>query len=294
MADDPVIPGVDQYAADLERARAAAPPMFAPPAQPSRGSAQAVPMSQFDQELCARLKEMFFHYDNRRSADNRGTQTHLGPSEIGTPCDRRLAMSLMRVPPVNPGGDGWAAFVGTCIHAGLAEMFLWSSGNSGRYAVETPLNLPSVHVPKGTGDLLDRVLLCFLDHKAMGSSSLSKLRSEGIPPRYRVQVHTYGYGAVLKGERVERVGVVGWPREAATLRGLYVITEPYDEQVALDALARVDRIAKAIDILGDGGGPDGMPGRDIASYFPVADDCSFCPYHMPNAKTLEGGCNGKQ
>jgi len=254
--------------------------------QPSRaGTAkvvtQAKPMTPKGLEITHRLKEMFHGYTNRME---RSQQTTLGPSEIGSPCDRRLAMSLMRMPRVNPGGDNWASFVGTCVHAGLAEMLVWADAGSGRYATELPLTFPNVFVPKGTSDALDRTLLAIWDHKAMGQWSLDKLKTDGPSPTYRVQIHTYGYGARIRGEVVSDVAIVAWPRDKGSLDDLYVWTEPYDPQVARDALTRVDRIGVQV-----------TDGTDPAS-FPIDNsDCKYCPFYMPGAKNSEGGmCNGRQ
>lgn len=270
------------------------PTLFSQPAG-KEGRPEPVPMNDLGKEVTARLKEMFHQFSNRQE---RSQQTTLGPSEIGSPCDRRLAMSLMRMPRVNPGGDGWASFVGTCVHAGLAEMFVWADADSGRYAVETPLTFPSEHVPRGTGDLLDRTLLMFADHKAMGRWSRDKLKSKGPSPVYRVQVHTYAYGARQRGEEVDYVAIIGWPRDEATLDDLYVWTEPYDPKIAIVALARVDAIAEKVKRLSEPMHPDGewSAGQpwEVAKEFDVADDCRFCPFHLPNARSLKEGCNGKR
>lgn len=273
-------------------------PLFAQPGSPFSQPAKppaavpAVPMTVMAEQVAARMKELFFAYDNRRAADNRSAQTTLGPSEVGSPCDRRIAMSLLRVPPVNPGGDGWAAFVGTSIHAGLAEMFMWADAGTGRFAVEQRLTFPNEHVPKGTADLLDRTLCMVDDHKAMGRWSLDKLKSQGMTPTQRVQLHTYGFGQRLKGETVDFVALISWPREASTLADLYVVVEPYDPQIARDALARVDRIAETTQGLSTG--ENAIPALEVASYFPVADDCKFCPFHAPGDAAMERGCNGRQ
>ncbi|OII61151.1 hypothetical protein BJP40_06390 [Streptomyces sp. CC53] len=243
------------------------------------------PMEGFAAELAGRIRELFFQYTNRL---DRSQQKHLGPSEIGTPCDRRLAMSLMGMPAVNPGGDNWASWKGTQIHRGLAEMIDWANANSGRYATEMRVALPSERVPGGTLDWLDRTLLMVGDWKLLGSSSLSKLRLDGPPPRYRIQAHCYGLGATRAGERIEHVAIIGMPAEAQSLNSLYVWAEPYSEQVALDALARVDRIAEQIGTVGNGRGEANK--RLLALAFPTADDCKFCSWHT---KT-KSGCNGHQ
>jgi hypothetical protein len=247
-------------------------------------------MSGLGEQLAGRFREMFYAYSNRME---RSAQTTLGPSEIGTPCDRRVAMSLLRVPPVNPGGDNWASFVGTCVHAGLAEMFMSADANQGRFAVEVPLTFPSTLVPKGTSDLLDRTLFMVDDHKVMGRWSLDSLRTKGKPSEvYRVQLHVYGYGQQLKGERIEYVAIIAWPRENSNLDDLYVWVEPYDPSVALEALARVERIAASIhDRIGTG--LEERNPLQVSATFPIRNDCRFCPFYAPGDKTMERGCNGK-
>lgn len=294
----PALPGVEEYAEKLEKAmlpesffsQPASP--FSQPAKPARALTHAKPMTELGKRVASELKQMFFQYNNRKSEDNRSAQETLGPSEIGTPCDRRLAMSLLRVPPTNPGGDGWAAFVGTCIHAGLADMLQWADGGTGRYGVEIPLKFPSLLVPRGTGDLLDRTLLAFLDHKGMGQWSLDKLKTNGPSETYRVQVHTYAYGARLRGDMVSYVGIVGWPRDKGSLDDLYVWTEDYNPAIARGALERVDQIATRAKELVD------LQPLEAAAEFPFdKSDCKYCPFHMPGAKGLkEGGvgCNGRQ
>jgi len=247
-------------------------------------------MNERGREIATRLREIFYSYVNRDSAGNRSAQTTLGPSEIGTPCDRRIAMKLMNVPAVNPQ-ESWAPFVGTAVHASLAEMFEWANGaNSGRFAVEMPLTFGSATVPRGTGDLLDRVLFMFLDHKLMGKYSLKKLIEQGPSETYRVQLHTYGYGAELAGEKVREIALVGWPREESSLSNLYVHVEPYDRQVALDAIARVERLNREVQgrMATEGGNA-----MTVARQFLTGDDCRWCPFHNKADKGFTRGCPGK-
>lgn len=252
-------------------------PFTAPP-RVIKAVADVRPMDPFELEIASRLKEMFFAYTNR---SRRSTQEHLGPSEVGTPCDRRLAMALAGRTKVNPGGDNWASFIGTAVHVSLAEMFEWANAGTGRYVTELPLTFESAVMPRGTGDLLDRVLLVFVDHKVMGRWSLDKLRTMGPIPTYFVQVHLYAHAARNAGETVEHVCIVAWPREGSSLDDLYVWAQPYDPTVARDALARLDKISKQVE--------DGCLETD----FDAAEDCRYCPYHAPGDEGFTRGCPGR-
>lgn len=293
-----------------EQPEAEQPPLLRPTSfsQPvgRRSEAPAVEMTDLGKELTARLKEMFYAYDNRRTSDNRSAQATMGPSEMGTPCDRRLALSLMRMPAVNPGGDGWAAFVGTCIHAGLEGMFLWANAGTGRFAVEQRLEFDSRFVPKGTTDLIDRVLFMVDDHKCQGRWSRNKLKSTGPSTTYRVQAHVYAHGARKKGERVEHVAIFSWPRDESTLDDLYVWTEPYNPSIVKDAFERVEHIGTEVEsrraelvdtypvTTEDSEALELEIGARIAADFNVADDCRFCPFYLPNAESIMDGCSGKR
>lgn len=241
-------------------------------------------MSDRGKEIAARLREIFYAYTNRNSSDNRSAQKTLGPSEAGSPCDRQIAMKLMGVPPVNPQ-EGWAPFVGTAVHVELAKMFEWANGSgSGRYVTEMPLTFGSAVVPRGTSDLLDRVLFMIMDHKLMGRWSLDKLIQNGPSETYRIQGQIYALGAVLAGEKVREVAIIGWPRQESSLDKLYVHVEPFDRKLAEEALRRVERIAATIE-----------PGSGIqeARAYAAGDDCKWCPFHLKNDKEFKRGCPGK-
>lgn len=237
----------------------------------------------FAHELAISIQQTFADYQNRNSDDNRSAQTTLGPSEIGSPCDRRIAMSLMGVPAVNEGGDGFAAWLGTQGHRGMADIYKWANGRSGRYSIETPLTFPSKLVPRGTGDLLDRRLRVFIDHKFMGTWSLRKLKRSGPSETYRVQVQTYAGGAVYRGEKVSHVAIAAYPRQGRALNEMFVWSEPYDPSVWEAALARVHEIDEYI---------RANPDTDILA-LPIAKDCDWCPFYLPKSPSLEYGCNGR-
>lgn len=248
-------------------------------------------MSDRGKMLAARLRELFYAYTNRDSSDNRSAQIKIGPSEAGSPCDRQIAMKLLGVKPTNPQ-EGWAPFVGTAVHAELARMFEWANGGgngSGRFVTEMPVTFGNPFVPRGTLDLLDRVLYMVDDHKLMGRWSLDNLIQKGPSETYRVQIQIYGLGAVLAGEKVREVAIIGWPRQESSLDKLYVHVEPFDRKIAEAALDRVARIAAEVKAReGIQGGP-----MKAAQEFSPGDDCKWCPFHLKGDKGFTRGCPGK-
>jgi hypothetical protein len=245
-------------------------------------------MGEFELQIATMLKEIFYQYTNR---SRRSQQTTLGPSQVGTPCDRRLVMHLLGAPHVNPGGDNWASFRGTQVHNGLEGMFKWADAGQGRFATEQRLQFPSKFVPRGTADLIDRTLFMVDDHKVMGQWSLDKLRTSGPSPLYRTQLHVYGMGARQRGERIERVALIAWPGDKSNLDDLYVWSEPYDPSIARAALERVDQLQAWTEQMAG----QGKSVQEIAAGAKISEDCRFCPYHMPDAKDLSNGaCNGRE
>lgn len=246
-------------------------------------------MSERGKEIAVRLRETFYAYTNRDHASNRSAQRTLGPSEAGSSCDRQIAMKLMGVRAVNPQ-EGWAPFVGTAVHAELANMFDWANGaDSGRYVTEMRVEYGNPFVPRGTLDLLDRVLYMVDDHKLMGRYSLDQLVQKGPSETYRVQLHIYGLGAERAGEKVKEVALIAWPRQESSLDKLYVHVEPYDRKLAQAALDRVARIAQEVAIKGTGP----FSQMEVAAGFQAGDDCKWCPFHLKGDKRMERGCPGK-
>jgi hypothetical protein len=58
----------------------------------------------------------------RAEADRpRSKQTALGPSEVGMECQRALAYRLLNTPEKPDPRLPWAPFIGTAVHAAIAE-----------------------------------------------------------------------------------------------------------------------------------------------------------------------------
>jgi hypothetical protein len=218
----------------------------------------------------------------------RSLQKRIGPSEIGDPCERKLTYKVLDWPTAADDSDPIASVIGTGFHSWMEEAF--TARNTGRYKIEekvtvreAPDDTASI---RGSSDLYDRATGTNYDWKLVGVSSLDKYRRHGPGDQYRIQAHLYGLGQENAGETPQRVAIVFVARHHE-LR-VHVWAEPYQRQVALDALARLDRIRqRATDL-----DPEANPGA--WSQIPTSDaaKCRFCPWLKPGSTDLQVGCPG--
>jgi hypothetical protein len=217
----------------------------------------------------------------------RSVQTAPGPSEIGTPCTRKLAYKTLDWDPKpNSDTDPWAATVGTSIHAWMAATYDQVNQQLGRerYLIEHRVHLP--WQISGTCDLYDRDLRVSLDWKTTSSDRLKKYRRDGPGHQYRTQIHLYGLGMLLAGEHPEKVAIVFLPRGGRT-DDLHVWAEPFNPVIAADAIKRLGATSTALVTLD----PEAYPDR--WAMFPTADAyCTYCPWHLPGSADLSKGCPG--
>jgi hypothetical protein len=219
--------------------------------------------------------ELRWHVEQAITRHPRSQQTRIGPSELGTPCTRCLAFKLAGVP--EQRDPAWLPTVGTAVHAWLADTF--TQANRGldvaRWLVEMTVDVGDVDgtAITGSSDLFDRVTATVIDHKVVGPTTL-KTAKAGPSAVYRTQLHLYGRGFTRRGLPVDQVAIWYVPRNAVTLDQAVFWSEPYDESVALAALARADALAKAIRLVGVDQVVAGMsttPGCYSCPGFPRAD-----------------------
>lgn len=223
----------------------------------------------------------------------RNLQIHLGPSEIGTPCDRQVVGKLAGQPVTNHVVDPWPSIVGTAVHAWLADAFTADNTRTGftRWLAEQRVTPHPDHA--GTADLYDAAELAVVDHKVLGPSTLAKVRSAGGPPiKYVIQLMLYGKGYRLLGLPVRRIALAAYPRTAASLTGLYVWEQasgPQDDPFLDQVFAITDqRKAMAARVVA------GQTSITDISTAPDADECYFCPFYRPQSKHDNGiGCPGR-
>jgi hypothetical protein len=212
----------------------------------------------------------------------RAGQVQIGPSEVGHKCTRRLAYKLLDWDKPNEmQGGSWAAQVGTAIHAYLAEVFSKREGFLIEQRVTIRGNLA------GTVDLFDIKNGVVLDWKTTGATKLANYKKFGADHQQLVQVQLYAYGLAQQGAEVKKVALCYLPT-SGSLTDMVLIMHDYNEQVALNALARLDSIHALL------AAADVEANPEIWSQIPAEPDrlCAWCPYFKPFSKSLVEGCPG--
>jgi hypothetical protein len=227
----------------------------------------------------------------------RNLQVAIGPSEVGSPCPRKVAYGLLEMPKLNPiAPPAWKAYVGTGVHKLLERALdrynLLSApaiGHAERFYVEAELQVGEINGKPLIGhcDVYDRVTATVIDWKTNGPTMLKDHKANGPGSTYRSQIHLYGRGwARYLQLPVDRVMIVFLPRQGE-LSDSYIWHEPYDERVALDALGRAEGIWAVLGALG--------AERGLAALPAVEDFCGNCDWFVPGIAggNFLNGCPGQ-
>lgn len=218
------------------------------------------------------LRDMVRRYE---AGAERSRQRHIGPSQLGNPCTRCLARQVLGCPIVRQFDDPWCRILGTAGHAWLDDAATFD--NASTLTADGSERAPRWHPEQrvhphpdllpsgGKTDLFDEQTGTVIDHKILGVPSLKKIKLNGPGPQYRVQLHVYGLGCHRLGLTVNNVALAAWPR-GGRLSDLYVWTEPYDVQIALDALMRLRTIQEQANAIGPA----------ILPLLPAHPDCWDC------------------
>jgi hypothetical protein len=218
----------------------------------------------------------------------RTLQVHLGPSEIGEPCHRQVVGKLAGVAATNHVSDPWPAYIGTAVHAKLADDL--EKARPGQWYAERRVEPIPGH--SGTADLYDAVRQGVEDHKVLGTTTHAKIRQHGPGRRYFIQLLLYGRGYARLGLPVRYVALLAWARTGG-LSGLYVWhhTLTPEDDALLDYVEGIElpwRKAMAAEV---------SVGRLTLLDIPIGDqkpDCYFCPFYRPEAvrNPSVAGCPG--
>lgn len=226
----------------------------------------------------------------------RSGQRMIGPSEIGQPCERRIGYRLAQVPKTRVEDAAWMPFIGTSVHEQLAdivartELARWNPDGSNdpapRWHVEERVTVGTVAGIDITGscDLFDAQYGIVYDHKVVSKNKIRETyRPHGPGEQYRLQAHLYGKGFEDAGHDVRHVAIIFWTRDGQ-FEDRHVWTEPYDRQIAIDALARLERINTLLTELGP---QDALPLLEATESY-----CTYCPWFHRGANDPAKSCAG--
>lgn len=239
----------------------------------------------FSREIMRMVRE----YDASRP---RSLQKHLGPSEIGSPCDRQLAMKLAGLPEVNQVADPWFPIVGSAVHEWMAKMALWYNdvylgrAHNPRFIVENRVKVEARNAgydTAGSTDLYDVDNQRVVDWKIVGTTTMRKVKMGSTPyeqvgPQYAVQGMTYGKGWEQAGYEVKSVLIAFLPR-SNFLKNMQLVEMPYDSTIADQAQARVAAIDQLRQFI--------KPHE-----FPPGGCTVWCPFYRPSVPLGATSCPG--
>ncbi|GAB3080881.1 hypothetical protein GCM10027053_51660 [Intrasporangium mesophilum] len=184
---------------------------------------------------------------------DRSLQRTIGPSSLGSECDRCLILELagMKAPEETAP---WLPTIGTAVHEwaeGAVIKWLAATG-SDRYIPEARVMVGVVDGTEiwGSSDLFDTWTGTVVDYKVVGTTSLRSTRKNGARLTYRRQAQLYGKGMEDKGYQVQSVAIWMLPRNGFTIGAGHLHQEPYDRAMAEAVIAHADMLAAAIRTLG--------------------------------------------
>jgi CRISPR/Cas system-associated exonuclease Cas4 (RecB family) len=179
-------------------------------------------------------KELLLHVLHAQDASrDRSMQTEVGPSEIGG-CRRKVWYRLNAQPHTNENQSKLAAIMGTAIHAAIEDAIGAIDPEGKEYLVETEVAF---------GDMKAHVDLFVPSTGAVIDWKTSKVKNMSYFPsnQQRWQVQIYGYLLSKNGYEVKTVNLVAIARDGNE-KDVKVHTEPYDEVMALAALAWLENV----------------------------------------------------
>ena len=240
------------------------------------------PLGDDASNLSDRIKDVV---NNRSTNAPRSQQKRIGLSEVGEICVRKISYKLLDWEKTNPATDPWASISGTALHAWLADAFM---DFPDQYLVEHKVQVTDEL--SGTADLFDIANKMVIDHKCVGATSMKSRKKGGMTHQQRVQINLYGLGIEKEfGEgSVEKVALAFYPL-GGRLDGLHTIVEPYNRQLALDAIQRLQDTQVLLWQLD----PEGTQKNwDLIPTTP-SNFCSYCPWFLPFSKDGSKGCPGE-
>lgn len=211
----------------------------------------------------------------------RSVQTTLGPSELGTPCARQIAMKLAGVQR-HERGLPWAPMCGTAVHSLMEDVLTRENERLGRqrWIIEETVHLDDELT--GHGDAYDSDHALVIDWKYTGTTARRKAARRSVPndqlvsAEYRVQAHLYGLGHENAGRPVTHVRLVMLARSHDYGESVEW-TEEYRPDIAIDAMTRFYNIRDRV----TNNDMATRPERLAAIEATPGEACKWCPFQRP-------------
>jgi hypothetical protein len=224
------------------------------------------------------VRDMLTRYEAARP---RTVQTTLGPSELGTPCDRQIALKLAGVQR-HERGLPWAPMCGTAVHGLMEDVLRAENERLGRerWIIEQKVKLDDEL--SGHGDAYDADHALVVDWKYTGTTARRKATRRTVPNAelvsrdYRVQAHLYGLGHANAGRPVRFVRLVLLARSHDFGESVEW-TEEYRPDIAVDAMTRFYAIRDKTTNLDAARHPERLAEIDAAP----GEACKWCPFRRP-------------
>jgi hypothetical protein len=226
----------------------------------------------------------------------RTVQTTLGPSELGTPCARQIAMKLAGVQR-HERGLPWAPMCGTAVHSLMEDVLTRENERLGRqrWVIEETVHLDDELT--GHGDAYDSDHALVIDWKYTGTTARRKASRRTVPndqlvsAEYRVQAHLYGLGHENAGRPVRHVRLVMLARSHDYGESVEW-TEEYRPDIAVDAMTRFYAIRDRVINNDMAAHPERL--ADIEAT--PGEACKWCPFRrlpVPGGPDVDAtGCVG--
>lgn len=214
----------------------------------------------------------------------RSVQTTLGPSELGTPCARQMAMKLAGVQR-HERGLAWAPMCGTAVHSLMEDVLTRENERLGRqrWIIEETVHLDDELT--GHGDAYDSDHALVIDWKYTGTTARRKASRRSVPNselvsmEYRVQAHLYGLGHENAGRPVRHVRLVMLARSHDYGESVEW-TEEYRPDIAIDAMTRFYAVRDRVVNLDAATHPERLADVEATP----GDACKWCPFkRLPEA-----------
>lgn len=229
------------------------------------------PVDKLKQEILAMIR-------TKHDTTPRHLQKELGPSEVGHPCMRKMAYSILDAPRCNPQFDPLPSIIGVATHSWLQTAAEEANKALGRERWLTERRVTVTPGLSGSCDLYDTDTDTVIDWKVPGANQFAKYKKDPGPV-YRSQVHMYGKGFCNEGFPVKTVSIFFIPR-GGMLMNSHMWSEPYSQDIADASITRRELVISLLDDFKTEENPESF------KWFPAHPyDCEWCPWFAVNPES---------